>query len=158
MKYIQQKWKDGLLLGMDCILFGNGKVIIGNHYEVYNPNTKERTAYWSPVCDTFIENIEKYDSDCWTCVDIFHGAIQHQEQSIVFGDGAMGNEGFVASINQDKSLNWGIFFTFSNPIMKAEIIENVLICESEYEGCKIYIEMDDLTKIKIELSDWIKNS
>jgi hypothetical protein len=35
-------------------------------------------------------------------------------------------------------------------IIRAEIIENVLIFETEHEGAKIHIQLDDLTKIKIE--------
>ena len=49
-------------------------------------------------------------------VYIFHGAIPYHNNTIVFGDGEMGNEGFIALIDKDNNLIWSIFFTFSNPI------------------------------------------
>lgn len=147
--YIQDKWKKGLLPGIDCILFGNGEVIIANTNCLKDPNIKKSKQFWFPLCDTTITSLEKYEDDIWTNIDIFHGAINYGEQKIVFGDGSMGNEGFVASTNKKGDLIWGIFFTFSNPIFSAEINKNELICISELE-IEIKIQLNNLTKISIE--------
>lgn len=147
-EYIQQKWNEGLLPGIDCILFGDGTVIVGNCYSVHNRETNKRRWYWSPLCDTTIGSIEKYEPDIWTEIDIYHGSFDYKDQHIVFGDGAMGNEGFVASTNKNGILNWGIFFTFSNPIYEAEIQGEILICKSDND-IQVAIQLNDLTKIQI---------
>jgi hypothetical protein len=146
---IQDKWKQGLVLGLDCIAFANGEIVIGNAYHTKDSNTGEIKQYWFPLCDTTLEKIEKYDEDIWTVCDIFHGGFEYENQKIVFGDGGMGNEGFVASTKLNGELNWSIFFTFSNPICKAEIENNHLICYGD-SGIKINIDLNNLTKIKVD--------
>lgn len=145
---IQQKWKQGFLLGYDCIVYASGNIVIGESYSAYNPNNGETKRYWSPLCDTTLEKIEKYNDDIWTECDIWHGSFEHQGQKIVFGDGGMGNEGYIASTTLNGELNWSIFFTFSNPICKVEIIEGKLICYGD-SGTKISIDKNELTQIKI---------
>jgi len=147
---IQEKWKDLLVLGCDAIVYSDGRITIGNHYSFYNPNNNETTYYWSPLCDTILENIEKYDEDIWTYVDIWRGELVLENQKIVFGPGSMGNEGFVASTKLTGELNWSVFFTFSNPICKAEIIEETLICYGD-TGCQIKINLNELHEIKIKI-------
>ncbi|WP_299113069.1 hypothetical protein [uncultured Winogradskyella sp.] len=146
---IQDKWKKGFVLGLDCITYSNGKIIIGSVYRTENPNNGEIKQYWSPICDTELEKIEKYDDDIWTEYDIFHGSFEYENQKIVFGDGGMGNEGYIASTKLNGELNWSIFFTFSNPISKAEIIENRLVCYG-HSGTIINIDLNELSKIKVD--------
>ena len=147
--YIQKRWKAGLLPGVDCILFGNGTIIIGNCYCLIDSETNRKRRYWYPLCDTTIESMEKYQPDIWTNIDILHGSFEYENQVIVFGEGSMGNEGFVASTNNDGDLNWGIFFTFSNPINQAEVQGQQLLCKSGNGDVWITIKLNDLTKIKI---------
>jgi len=151
---IQEKWKDSFILGYDCIVYGNGKITIGEHYSCFNPNNNETKYYWTPICDTTLDKIEKYDDDIWTEVDIFHGSLVYKNQKIVFGDGGMGNEGYIASVKLNGELKWSIFFTFSNPICKAEIIDNHLICYGD-TGTKININLKELHKIKIDYTNKI---
>jgi len=153
-KKIQEKWKQGFLPGYDCIVMGDGDIIIGNTYEVILTETKEYKRYWFPLCDTTLEGVEKYDTDIWTEVDAFHGAFEYKNQKFVFGDGAMGNEGFVASTTLIGELNWAIFFTFSNPICKAEVIDESLICHGD-SGAIINIDLNNITEIKVlKLDSW----
>lgn len=145
---IQAKWKESFVLGQDCIAYGDGRVVLANTYGVFDPNTNTQKRYWFPHCDTSVAGLEKYDQDLWTEVDIFHGAFEFESQKIVFGDGGMGNEGYVASITPDNQLNWSIFSTFSNPIMKAEIVGRKLICYGETD-ITLEIDMDNLTSILV---------
>ncbi len=149
---IQEKWKQGYLPGFDCIIMGEGDLIIGNAYSTYDPNNGETKQYWSPLCDTTLESIEKYDDDIWTEVDIFHGAFEYENQKFVFGDGGMGNEGYIASTAFSGVLNWAIFFTFSNPIHKAEVKNHHLICYGD-SGTIIDIDLSNITKVKVTHQD-----
>ncbi len=147
--YVQNKWRNGMLPGINCIVFANADVIVANAYRVKDDNAGSSKQYWFPFCDTTIASLEKYEADIWTKIDIADGAIDYGDQKIVFGEGSMGNEGFVAATNINGDLIWGIFFTFSNPIFSAKIIDDVLICVSETE-LEIKIDLHDLTKILIE--------
>ena len=148
MNKIQTQWKNDRAIGYDCIAFGDGRIVIANTYDVVLTETKEHKRYWFPLCDTTLEGIEKYDEDIWTCVDVFHGSFSHAGQTFVFGDGAMGNEGFVASVDADGNLNWSIFFTFSNPIVGAEIDGEHLVCFGE-TGTVVRIDLRELTQIDV---------
>lgn len=147
---VQTKWREGYALGQDCIAFGDGRIVMANTYSVVDSDTNRATQYWFPLCDTTLESLEKYDEDMWTEVDIFHGFFEFENQTIVFGDGGMGNEGYVASIDADKKLNWSIFFTFSNPIIRAEMVDRQLICYGD-TGAVIKINIDELTSISVKL-------
>ena len=153
-EYIQQKWKQGTLVGLDCVLFGNGTVIIGNCYSIDERDTNKKKWYWFPLCDTTIDSIEKYEPDIWTEINVYRGSIEYGEQTIVFGEGSMGNEGFVASKDKVGNLNWGIFFTFSNPINEIQIQDDMLFCNSDNEVIQIIINLKDLTKIEIKTKDF----
>lgn len=150
LNYIQNKWQDGFLPGIDCILYSDGTVIIGNYYSQTDNNNNKH--HWYPLCDTSINSLEKYEQDIWTNIDVYKGAFEYENQKIVFGDGAMGNDGFVASVKPAGELNWAMFFTFSNPIYKVEVDDNLLICYGD-SGVKISVHLDDLTKITITHKD-----
>lgn len=145
---IQDKWKAGQILGHDCLVFASGKIVMAQVLSEENPNDGCLKHFWVPLCDTELEKIEIYNEDIWTCYDIFHGSLELEEQRIVFGDGAMGNEGFIASTTKDGSLSWSLFFTFSNPIVKAEIHSNKLVCHGD-TGMRITIDLNELTHIEI---------
>lgn len=148
---IQDKWKQGYLPGHDCITYGNGTLVIANTYHVIDTETKKRKQFWFPLCDTTLEGIQKYDEDIWTAIDIYHGAITYGNQKIVFGDGGMGNEGYVASTDSISGyLNWAIFFTFSNPICRVEIKNEHLICYGD-TGTIIDVNLNEITQINISL-------
>lgn len=151
-KKIQEKWKEGYLPGYDCIVYGDGTCTIANAYSTYDPNNGETKQYWSPLCDTTLENIEKYNDDIWVETDIFHGAFEYQNQKFVFGDGGMGNEGYIASTKLTGELNWAIFFTFSSPIHKVEVIDEHLICYGD-SGTVMAIDLNNITKIKVTLNN-----
>lgn len=146
--YIQSKWEEGFLPLIDGITFANGDIIIANTYRLTDTQKNTSTRYWSPLCDTTIESLEKYEEDIWVCVGIFHGAINYGEGKIVFGDGAMGSDGFVAHTDKTGNLIWGIFFDFSNPIIRAKITNDKLICMSDNK-IEITIQLNDITKISI---------
>ncbi len=145
---IQEKWKQGYLPGYDCIIMGDGEIIIADSYVVYDPNTNESKRYWSTTCDTTLESLEKYNDDIWVEVDIFHGGFEHENQKFVFGDGGMGNEGYIAATSWHGTLDWAIFFTFSNPIIKAKIKNGNLFCFGD-SGAIIEINLKKITDIKV---------
>jgi len=144
---VQEKWRQGYAIGWDCIAYANGTVTVANTYRVKDPETGEIIHYWFPLCDASLEGIIKYHDDIWTEIGIF-GAFEYENQKFVFGNGAMGNEGYVTSTKLNGDLNWSVFFTFSNPIHKAEVIDKHLICYGD-TGTIIDIDLANITQIQI---------
>ena len=145
---LQHKWQAGFLPCIDGIVFGDGKVIVANTYTIKNQETKEQKYYWSALCDSTLQSLEKYNDNIWASIDIYKGELEYHDQKIVFGEGSMGHEGFVACVNEQNKLHWAIFFTFTNPIMSAKIENHTLVCLSEIDMV-ISIDLHDLTRIKI---------
>ncbi|SEL86980.1 hypothetical protein SAMN04487910_3549 [Aquimarina amphilecti] len=92
--------------------YGDGTVIRGNIYEVIITETSKSKRCWFPLCDTVLKGIEKYEEDVWTEIDISYGAFEYDNQKFVFGPGAIGNEGYIASITLTGELNSSIFLLF----------------------------------------------
>lgn len=151
-KKIQDKWKESFVVGHDCITYGDGRIVMGNAFRVKDSETNKVTQHWYPLCDTTLEGVQKYEEDVWTEVDVFHGTFSYENQTFVFGDGGMGNEGYVASLNLNGELNWSVFFTFSNPIDRAKIEDDYLICCGD-TGTVVKINLEKLTDIKVSYEE-----
>ncbi|PAD30402.1 hypothetical protein CHH60_16590 [Paenibacillus sp. 7523-1] len=136
------------LPGMNCIAFANGDIIILNISKYYNPNNNERTISCTPLCDTTIESIDKYNDDYWTEVDAWT-SMDYQGGKIYGGDGQMGNEGFIACTDANDSLVWGIFLDETNPIKKLSVKGKTLIAINEHGDMSIEINLDSLADIKM---------
>ncbi|MEY8746856.1 hypothetical protein [Paenibacillus tundrae] len=136
------------LPGLNCIVFSNGNIIMLNVETYYDPNNNERRIYCSPLCDTTIESVEKYNADCWTMVDPWT-SIDYQDGKIYGGDGQMGNEGFIACTDADDNMVWGIFLDVTNPIKQLSIQDTTLTAINEHEDMKIEISLHNLVNIKM---------
>ena len=145
---IQNKWRESFVLGYDCIAYGDGSVVFASAYTSYDPNTYETKLYWTPLCDTTVESILKYNDDIWTEVDFFRHPFDFEGQRIVFGDGGMGNEGYIASTTPDGDLNWSMFFTNSNPIIGAHMEGRTIVATGE-TGFIAHINIDNPADIAV---------
>lgn len=147
---IQEHWNKAPreLPGINCIVFPTGDVIMLNCWDLYNPNTEERKAFCTPLCDTNIAAIEKYQASEWVIVDAWT-IVEDQGSKFYGGDGTMGHEGFIACTDLNDNLIWAMFFTNSNPIKKVEIKGNHLVALNEHENMRISIDLENLTDIEM---------
>lgn len=136
------------LPGMNCIAFADGTVIILDILKIHDPNNNERTMHVSPLCDTTIDSMVKYNPDCWTMIDAWT-SIDYQDGTIVGGDGAMGNEGFIAYADAEDNLVWAIFFEDTNPIKKLSVNESTLNAINEHDELRIEIDLNHLVDIQM---------
>ncbi|MCG7376048.1 hypothetical protein MH215_03520 [Paenibacillus sp. ACRSA] len=136
------------LPGLNCIVFPNGNIIMLNVETYYDPNNNERSIYCSPLCDTTIESVGKYNADCWTIVDPWT-SIDYQDGKIYGGDGQMGNEGFIACTDADDNMVWGIFLDVTNPIKQLGIQDTILTAINEHEDMRIEISLHNLVDIQM---------
>lgn len=151
-KIVNQHWSETKqeLPGINCILYPTGLVTILNCYQIYNPNNDTKQLFCEPKCDTTIESLESYDASFWTVVDEW-ASIDYNGGKIICGDGAMGNEGFIAHTDMQNSLIWGMFFENTNPIKSLELVNNTLVAINEHSELCIEIDLQNITSIKMLL-------
>lgn len=145
---IAEHWnsRDRRLPGINCIAYPDGSITILNCYSTYDPNTKTAQRICKPLCDTTIESIEKYGAAWWTVVDEWV-SLDYRGGKLSGGDGTMGNEGYIARVDADGRLIWGMFFEDTNPIKSLEIQGHTLIAVNEHAELQITVNLDDLTEI-----------
>lgn len=120
-KIISNAWNNHHLPGMDCIIMSTGNIIIQNSYKA------ETGKYYSfPVCETTIESLLKYNDDIMSEIQTLVSLAAPSGPIFIAGEGAMGNEGFVACTDSSGNLSWAMYSTNSNPFHKIDIIENNL--------------------------------
>lgn len=148
---LQQFWRNDKkkLPPTNCILYADGSLIILDFVIFYDPNTKKSSAQVSPLCDTNISSILKYNHwDNWISVDVWNELIVGDNQKFVSGDGSYGNEGFIAREDSEGNLVWAMFFDHTNPIKELKIENNWLIGITEHSESQIEINLNNLTDIK----------
>lgn len=69
---------------------------------------------------------------------------------IYFGEGSMGNEGFIACTDYNNNYIWSIFFDSTNPLISGYIESNFLYLTSS-DTTEVKINLDDITNISIKL-------
>lgn len=147
---IQKHWFRNELPGLDCIVKGDGSIIIFNFYKTIQDNKIH--YYFSPLCDTTIESLEKYNDDIWTEIEVNSNqkALPNGE-AFLCGEGGMGNEGFIACVARDKqTLIWALFCTGSNPFQRIEL-GGYKITAYSTNNYKFIIDIDKPENIKIEV-------
>ena len=147
---LEQYWKKEQqeLPGINCIVYPDGKVTIMRHSYIYDPNTNKREIHCSPQCDTTLDSLEQYDASYWTVVDEWT-SVDYQGGKILGGDGAMGNEGFLACTNDKGEFMWGMFFENTNPLKPKEIKDDILIVINEHDELRLEINLKNLVELKI---------
>lgn len=165
---IQILWENNQIFGVEGIVFQD-KIIIMNFYEY-----GEYFYKGIPLCDTTLPEVIKYYPEPSSEVlpngtiasfpdpnNILEIGVEiqihslspliHKENNIYFGEGAMGNEGFVALTDANNQLIWSICFNLTNPIISANIEENYLHLLST-NNTRVKINLNKLTDIEIILS------
>lgn len=133
---------------VDCIVFPDDKVILLDFTIYYDPNTKTNYAEVRPLCDSTMQSFLDYETPL-VSVDAWRDACCTDENHrYMGGDGAYGNEGFLACEDLEGNLVWAMFFTKTNPIAKLEIKDKQLIATTEHGNTHLKINLNDITKIE----------
>ena len=133
----------------DCIVFADDKVILLDFQVYYDPNTKKSSAEINPLCDSTLQSFLKYNKNIWVSVDEWKDAhFKDDNRCYIGGDGAYGNEGFLACEDLQGNLIWAMFFTNTNPIAKIKIEHNYLIATTEHGEIYLKINLNNITEIE----------
>jgi hypothetical protein len=138
-------WLNNELPGINCVIKSTGEIILLNAY-----TNEEGKPYAFPLCETTIESLVKYNEDIWTEIQVF-ARITNTKTGDIFccGEGAMGNEGFIACTSSANHFIWGVFFEHSNPFSKLTFHENELRAYSTSDYVYI-IDLNNPECIQIE--------
>jgi hypothetical protein len=150
---ILKKWEEQTIFGgINCFANNKGEVILLNCLSFIKDN--EKSNFCVPLCDTKIENLEKYNNDLWTQFDVFTNKVETDNGDIIFGgEGEMGNEGFVVCTNKNNEFIWSLFFLNSNPFYKIELINNEVHAFSSHD--LVYkINLNNPENITISHCEW----
>lgn len=151
LEALQKFWKSDQkkLPSTNCIIYADGRVTVLDFIVLYDPNTRESSAQVSPLCDTTIGSLLKYNAwEDWTWVGVWDELVISDKQKFVCGDGSYGNDGFVACEDGEGNLLWALFSDRTNPIKSLKVVENHLIGITEHGTSQIEINLYDLTDIK----------
>lgn len=146
-----------MLPHLNCIVYPNGTITLLEFNVFYDSDTNISHAEILPICDTTIESIMKYDDAPWVCIDEWC-IIDTEIGRFSCGDGAFGNDGFVAHTDCGGKLVWALFFNKTNPIKDLKINGDFLIGQSEHDDARIEINLKQLTDIKFIYYNKGKNS
>lgn len=148
---MRDHWNSEELIGINCLIRNDESVVILNCYSVQEEESKQH--YCFPLCETTTKSLERYDVDIWTKFQVFT-EITYEEFTYVGGEGAMGNEGFIACLNSDRLPIWALFFENSNPFYKLEIVNNSLEAITSLD-LKYQVDIELPERIKISYCQWI---
>jgi hypothetical protein len=96
---------------------------------------------------TTIDSVEKYDAAEWSGVGEWARG-EHEGKIFIGGAGAaMGNMGFIAHIDADEDLIWGIFFWNTNPLKELTVDNGILSAVNEHSELRVEINLENITEI-----------
>lgn len=122
MELIRNSWNKELILGVDALLFKNGTVYL-TEIEVETDVLAIRT-FGKRYSLAFhgkrkIGELLNENSDVWSEIQVYGEVPLLEDSKLIYGEGEMGNEGFIACINPDNQMEWSFFSTKSNPFIES---------------------------------------
>ena len=137
------QWRAGFALHVEAIVYGSGRVLLLDGRTIRS-GTNLRTVV-SPRADTTVSSVLKYANDPWSPLTRLATLGVSQDVQVECGEGAMGNEGYVAAVNRaDGSLNWILFSTHSNPFVSLVLKGGDVLAEGGYDQVwRIPLEMPE---------------
>ncbi len=142
---IQDKWNDSSILGMDSIVLKNGLVYLIDIIYSQDDRAKKtfNKLYQLEIgAKTSLDELLENDPDVWSEIQINGELELHDNSKILFGEGEMGNEGFIVKTDAENNIEWSFFSTQSNPFINATIVnEDVHIFSSH--GFHMILNKDD---------------
>lgn len=131
MNILQEHWNRRKIAGLDGIFSYTGEV--KSLYIESSRNIHAVTSF-GKVYKLIIEGeiglnnlIEKYSNDIWSSFDILGELKLDNGNRFVYGEGEMGNEGFIVKLDSLGQILWSLYSTTSNPFINSCILENGII-------------------------------
>jgi hypothetical protein len=129
---LQDAWRNSELPHFSGIVLGDGRLVVMQESVVVHDGLREH--YASPVCESRIESFDAFGGESVDITALVPPLPISDGLSAVCGEGAMGNEGFVA-VTWNGLLMWSAFFVTSNPFYRITMDgEDTLVATSTHEA------------------------
>jgi hypothetical protein len=146
-KILERKWRVGHVLQVDGIVFLSERVMLVDAKTVRRENSIRCVA--TPFADTDVTSVLKYNPDPWVAITQLDSIAWDEDINVVCGEGAMGNEGFVAVVDRKKDIPiWVLFSTCSNPFESVARDGEDIVASAGYDQAW-RLPMEDPTKFAI---------
>lgn len=131
MNILQEYWNKQKIAGLDGIFYNTGEV-----KSVYIESARNIQAVTSfgKVYKLVLEGetelnnlIEKYSNDIWSSFDILGELKLDNGNRFVYGEGEMGNEGFIVKLDSQGQILWSFYSTTSNPFINSCMLDHGII-------------------------------
>ena len=122
MEIIQSSWAEQLLVGIDSIVLNDGTVYtieIDSAKDIRANETFNRVYTFRVSEKTSLDALLKDDPDIWSEFQTYGEFKGIDNSKVLFGEGEMGNEGFVVKLDADNNLEWSLYSTESNPFIES---------------------------------------
>ena len=119
------------LLHVNGITTRSGRVILISAAKVRTAAVTKCAA--APLADTTVGSVLKFRPSAWVKVTATERVTGAPGWSFYAGEGAMGNEGFLA-LDVGGSLEWSLFCDASNPFRNLRLAQDNVIAEDAYGG------------------------
>ena len=132
-KELLERWSQGFGLHVEGVVFGDGKVILCECLKIKKEG--KTSVVVSLIGDSTVASILQYDPDPWVqLTEMDRHEIPGRGLVISCGEGAMGNEGYIAVCEQSTNrLVQFAFFTCSNPFTSVRYEKECVVAENSRE-------------------------
>src|SRR6185369_12659140 len=97
---LSEQWQSSRVPHVDGLIFSSGQVVLIHSATLRVGNSMKTSA--SAFAESTLASLMDYDEDPWVYVTELHSAPWHARTRLSCGEGAMGNEGFVAAIDKES--------------------------------------------------------
>ena len=128
---LREHWRRNECLHVNGIAFHPNRVVLLTVHKVRADVRVSCVA--TPLAETTVASVLHYDHQAWVSVTATERIELDGGLRAICGEGAMGNEGFVA-VERDGELEWVLFCSLSNPFCELRRREELLVVSDGYEA------------------------
>ena len=132
LNLFQKRWREGFVLHVDGIAFPDGRIVLLDSKTMISGSIVQSVA--APLAETTLSSVLSYDPDAWVQVTQLQRLVWSSGIHVECGEGAMGNEGYVAVVGgADGALLWVLFCSRSNPFVELRRDGDVIVAVTTYD-------------------------
>lgn len=130
MNILQEHWNKQEIVGLDGLFYNTGKV---HNLDIESKRNSQAITTYGKIYDlqydgetTIDKLIERYTDDIWVEFEVAGKLVLDNGNCFLYGEGAMGNEGYITKLDSFGQVLWTFFSTTSNPFVDNKVLDKKL--------------------------------
>ena len=115
----------------------------------------EAQHYVAPVCESWLDSFEDLSGQYVEITGLVPLLPLEAGAEAICGEGAMGNEGFVAMLSHGL-LRWAAFFTTSNPFYKLRLGQSDKLIATSTHEVEWRFPLDEPWRVEVDARDTMR--